>query len=523
MTSRQSEAPATYKVPERSGEALIDPPIEQLPALLAASRSAGWGGAQILGTPLGEFRRAVRQRALALAEPRPHGGPAAGAPLVVMGHQPLFFHPGVWMKFFLLSRLSGDLGVTGLYLIVDTDASGPVTAQIPVRADRLARRVETLVAVPEDVPLEALPPPTEDEWQGFCTRVRGDLATLSSPELSDRFEVFVEGATLAQQRALTLGGFLADARRAYEARSVPPAYGELAVSGLSESPEFRAFALHLLQEPEAFRRYYNASLEEHRRIHRLRSPANPFPNLGEAGGAHETPFWVVRGGRRTDLYAAREGGRLRLRTAAEPIADVPAGAAGIGGLGAAGVRIRPKAITLTMFARLCLGDLFVHGVGGGRYDRVTDAVIRETFGCAPPPYVVATGTLFLPLLEEGESSSDPRALDRRLMDLQHNPERYLGTPSEAQRRLIDEKWTLIRAVEAMRPGPDRRAATRRIREVNSSLAAGLAGEMQQLRAQLAGLDRTSPIRDVAEDRTYPFFLFDPAAVRDLAGAPARTT
>ena len=48
--------------------------------------------------------------------------------------------------------------------------------------------------------------------------------------------------------------------------------------------------------------------------------------------------------------------------------------------------LRPRALTLTLFARLCLGDFFIHGIGGGKYDEVTDAIIRDYFGVEPPAY-----------------------------------------------------------------------------------------------------------------------------------------
>jgi len=181
----------------------------------------------------------------------------------------------------------------------------------------------------------------------------------------------------------------------------------------------------------------------------------------------------------------------------------------------AGVSLRPKAITLTMFARLCLGDLFVHGVGGGRYDRVTDAIAEDLFGCAPTPYVVATATLHLPL--PGEASGDERrGLERLLGDLRHNPDRHLRDVTAAQRGLVDEKWELIRAVETMRPGADRRAATRRIREVNAQLAEAVAGEAARVEARLRSLGEADA-EGVAAYREYPFFLFDPADVAALAG------
>jgi hypothetical protein len=516
VIQRPSLAPGDYKVPERSGEVLIDPPLERLPALLDAGREQNWGRAEILGTALAEFRRQVRDRALSLAAcPAPVD---AASPLVVMGHQPLFFHPGVWFKFFLLTCVQERWGATGLHLVVDTDASGSITAEIPARAGELTRRTEMLLDLPPDVPIEAAPLPTEEVWRAFCARVDGHLATLGSAavEIRANFDAFAASAAQARERGHTCGQFFAGARRIYEARATPPRYAELTVSMLSDTREFTMFALHLLQDPAGFRTRYNASLDEYRRRHRLRSPANPFPNLDQAGDYQEAPFWVVRGGRRQNLFAQRCGERLRLRTPEAPLLDLPAGPAGVALLRAASVRIRPKAVTLTMFARLCLGDLFIHGVGGGRYDRITDAVLAEVFGCAPPPYLVATATLMLPLSGTGTVAEDGRALERRLMDLRHNPERYLAASSEAQRRLVDEKWSLIRAIEQMRPGPERRAATRRIREVNGLLAEGLAGEIHRVQATLATLGRSSAAQDAASYRGYPFFLFDPARVSALA-------
>jgi hypothetical protein len=519
VIERARVAPASYRVPERSGEAWIDPPASALPALLEASRHAAWGRADILGTPLAEFRRAVRARALGMAEPRSwRERLSPDAPLVVMGHQPLFFHPGVWIKFFVLSGVHERFGAGGVYLNCDHDAAWPIAAEVPAAVDGLTRRSETLLDFPDDVPLEAAPLPSEREWGTFCDRVRGHLGTLAAPGISERFETFAAIATQAHAGAATLAGFLAGARRAYEAQSGPPGYLELAVSSLSDTREFNAFALHVMQDPVRFRARYNTSLEEYRRLHRLRSAANPFPNLEEADGFQEAPFWALLEGRRARLFARREGGRLRLTRPPAGSIDLPAGPAGLDAFMASGLRLRPKALTLTMFARLCLGDVFLHGVGGGRYDRVTDAVLTDVCGCAPPPYVVTTATLALPLAGDGVPVEDPRALDRRIMDLRHNPERYLTSPSDAQRRLVDEKWTLIKEIEQMRPGPERRAATHRIREVNAQLAAELADEIRQAEVRRAALDGFSAALDAATYRGYAYFLFDPAAVHALATA-----
>ena len=46
---------------------------------------------------------------------------------------------------------------------------------------------------------------------------------------------------------------------------------------------------------------------------------------------------------------------------------------------------------------LVLGDLFIHGIGGGNYDRVTDTIVERFFGRAPPHFLVLSATLHLPI------------------------------------------------------------------------------------------------------------------------------
>jgi len=497
-----------YAIPERSGETLIVPPPERLPSLVKV-HDPGAGGA-VLGVPLRDFRRRTRERAAKLV-----GAPDADRPFVLMGHQPVFFHPGVWIKYFLLSKVCGINGAAGIHCVVDSDATGAISASVPTGRDGLGRATRTLVPLADDVPLESAAVPPPDAWAGFAAAVRGDLETLGMPDLLDRFAAFAAAEPAVRRSAATLAAYLDGLRRAYEARAGAPRYLDMNVSTLASTPEFEAFALHLLQDPRGLRDAYNGCLDDYRRAHRVRSAANPFPNLVEAGGRTETPFWILHGGRRMDLYASREGGRLVLGSAERPLATIPAGPGGVEMFAGSGVAVRPKALMLTLFTRLCLGDLFIHGVGGGRYDRVTDPLAQRLFTAGLAPYAVATATLHLPLGGERDPARERHTLERRLMDLRHNPDRHLAAAGEAERHLVDEKWRLIREVETMRPGRERRAATQRIRETNALLARTLAPEIARAEAQLAALNAQPPAEDVVEFRGYPFFLFDPNEVAAL--------
>ena len=48
-----------------------------------------------------------------------------------------------------------------------------------------------------------------------------------------------------------------------------------------------------------------------------------------------------------------------------------------------------------MYARLVLSDLFLHGIGGAKYDQLTDLIIARFFGLQPPGFVTLSATVLL--------------------------------------------------------------------------------------------------------------------------------
>src|SRR5262249_28897724 len=100
-------------------------------------------------------------------------------------------------------------------------------------------------------------------------------------------------------------------------------------------------------------------------------------------------------------------------------------------LSARGIRIRTRALITTLAARLLLGDLFVHGIGGAKYDELTDRIICRFFGLAPPGYMVASGTLHLPINGRGPYSNHLQELKQRIRELEFHPERFVaGNPAD---------------------------------------------------------------------------------------------
>lgn len=504
-----------FEIPLRSGEAFCFPPTAQWDGLARDNAAAlQQVTVPLAGVPLAEVRRQARPEVLtaAAAYAKALGFVAAatgeGDPLLVTGHQPSFFHPGIWLKHLLVDRVAHEAGGVGLSVIVDTDTPQEIGVDVPHREGRELRVVhETLLRVGPDVPYEAIDAPSAIEWQGFVNRLRAHLDTVPLPEAMQALQAFAEAAGTPTEET-NFVGFLTAARRRYEGNR---SYGELAASLLSGCQAFKRFAWHVLCDGAQFAAVYNKHLALYRAQHKVRTSAQPFPDLAYDADRQELPFWVRSGRERHPVFVQRRGNTIRLFAGPTHVldADVRTGPDVLHD-----VALRGRALTLTAFSRLCVADFFVHGVGGGRYDRVTDAVIRDYFGIEPPAYAVASATLHLSL-QAFDPTAERQTLQRRLLEIQHNPDRLLTHPTPAQQAQVDEKRALIRALEGgALSRRERRAATQRIREINESLARTLTAELDEVKRQIE-FDRGGEATVAATHREYPFCLFSPRAVDEL--------
>ncbi len=501
------------EIPEHSGEVLLVPTGVDLLGVarhnrqrLAAER------APIAGVPLSGLRALAREEALTLARAYTAAldlGPVAeGDLLLATGHQPVFAHPGIWVKYLLLDRLAAR-GHTGLDVVVDSDAMEETGADLPSHsAAFLERRREALRAAGPEEPYEGQAALTEAEWTDFLRRVDRHVGTVREEAIRRPWETF---RALRPPATAEYAAFLTALRRRYEG---PRRFLDVPVSAIAETPSFRIFFLHIAAHAARFQDIHNTHLDAYRQQQRIRTEAQPFPNLTVEGHRVELPFWAIAGGRRRRLFLdvrrqvlviAREGGTEQF-----PLPGDAAAAA------FARLRLRPRALALTLFLRLLVTDFFIHGVSGGRYDRVTDAVIADFFAVAPPLYAVASATLHLPLAESADPEAARQSLQRMIQEARHNPERLLTDPTAAQRLLIEEKWQWIRRLEAPElTRRERRTATAAIRALNQRLRAALNERVTALEAALAALDEHRGPTDAAVYRGYPYFLHRLDAVEEL--------
>ena len=293
---------------------------------------------------------------------------------------------------------------------------------------------------------------------------------------------------------------------------------EVPLSHLCAGASFLHFTRAILANLPAFAATYNDCVRAYRKRHDIRSRNHPVPDLARDGDWHEAPFWAWRAGshRRGRLFARVQGDRLHLRAGNEDWGEWPAGGsvAAWRELEHTGRKLRTRALTTTLFARLILADLFIHGIGGGKYDELTDEIVRCHFRLPPPAFLVLTGTLRLPLPRFPATPDDLRRAERSVRDVYWNPQRHLpagSTANAAVRSIVEERrgWESSAAVAH----PERRDRYTRLREYARQLRPFVADD---LRESLRHRDRVA--REVAANavlarRDFAFCLFPEATIK----------
>ncbi|MBW3541486.1 MAG: hypothetical protein KY476_14560 [Planctomycetes bacterium] len=469
--------------------------------------------------------------------PLAKGGPGGVDPsdscLIVTGHQPSLFHPGVWAKNAAVAVLSQRCGGPSLNLVIDNDLCTESRIRVP-GGTRDEPRFDTL---PFDAPRRPQPWEQARVLDAEVFAAFGEFAVEAMrpwnvhPIAAEIWPAAVESIG----RQPLLRDALTAARRRMELRWFENL--ELPLSTLCNLEPARWFVAHLLAHLPRFRQIHNAVLADYRFTNGIRSRTHPVPDLGRDGEWLEAPFWVWResdafqtvdhkGGRRR-LFAKRLPQGVELSADGQTLCTLPLAPDGdaccaveaLRELAERGWRLRPRALTTTLLARLCLADLFVHGIGGAKYDEITDRIVEQFFQLAAPRFLTLSATLHLPLAERfSDTPEDARRLRAQLRDLNHNPDRHLSPHDGETRELIAEKRRLIAAQQAAqqpalsrRERRGRRHENRRrylaLRDVNERLAPRTSELEWRLTDELRGVTARLEANRLFTDREWSYCLY----------------
>ena len=472
------------------------------------------------------------------------------ATLFQTGHAPVLYTPGVWIKNHIVNRLANVHNGIGINVVMDNDIpKDSFFMSSGINSDKHKLEKSNVKGASGKLPYEELSVPLSSNGD-INSNVDNDFAKMVFSDVTERCSMFLDDTEkhLLLNRFMELitassvskdnpGERLTYARRIFE-KGFNLNNLEIPVSKVCETDGFYVFFLGIVKEYQRFCHIYNQQLERYRKENKIRSTANPLPNLRIDGCFAELPFWGWKAnGSRQKLYAGkRDDGYVDLLTDPLPISDACNGditdlvtlcklslhdntknIVELRELLLNGFKIRPKAVTNTMFSRLFFSDVFVHGVGGAKYDIITDGIIKDFFGVVPPEYIAASATLYPPYKRFDVKDDDLVRLQNEIKKIRNNPDKYI--PNEVlnesvTKELISEKMELIGNVT----GGDKSDAKRRflrIKEINMLLNDKIKHLFEEKELEISSIKDQLMHNDVVNKRDHPIFVYPEEFIKDF--------
>lgn len=527
--------PERIITPRLHGTVLFEPPAATLAATLAAKPVAA---TMALTSP--DYRSQARQDLLACITQHAQAIGATAPekeiltrPWILTGHQVEFYHAGVWAKVIAADYLAQLANAVAIDLLVDHDVLAHTGMEVPVMENgHLAKRLISWDDDPPDTAAEFIAAPTPPQRKRWMQAIHSTTLVKS-----DAWKDF--SARLAAGTAPDYVTWMSKARFDFEA-ALGIHVWHAPCSRLCQKPAWLAFVAAWIAHAEEWTAEYNAALHRYRSAHHIRNAAQPMPDLAVSSQQLELPFWIYgRGQPRSRLMMAR-GPAPSLVTPAGPVAlpamhnaDWLQQAQALGQrLAEHGLAIRPRALTLTMFARLALADVFIHGIGGAIYDQITDQLMESFFRVVPPYGCVSAGWL-LDLPGRDEKPASISALRWQHHHLRHNPQLALPstlTPDAAVAGLLDARRKKIRNIEnslqadrhvgrRCRNGAvDRRHWFRELHQLNAQLRLHTQPTLDRIDRQLTDLYLHAGEITAANWREYFFALHPISSLQALIAA-----
>ena len=273
-------------------------------------------------------------------------------------HQLQFFHPGIGIRFHLVDLVQRE---EKCIVFMDTDRT-----DIRVRVPWVGLPPKVFDFVVSEKPLYTFSSLDSGHVHRFFEEVACELEKGFGDTDCDQMHEYQRFSRifLRQDPSLPLRERLADAFISFNGMKTRHIF----LSDLLADEEYSEFIRRIFIESERFRTVYNQSIDLFSDLFRFRFKNYPFPKLREG----ELPFWIIRDHR-----------RHQLSTNSVDLSDVRR------------YNTVPKASPLTLFLRLHVAGIFMHGVGGANYEWINDQILERFYHVHPSPFFVMSATFHL--------------------------------------------------------------------------------------------------------------------------------
>lgn len=489
---------------------LIEPAAPRLYAAFDTHRRRTWNDVRVLDTTVGAVRATLRDQV------------GLRGPVIASGHQAEFFHAGVFAKLIAADALASQYDGQAVFLTVDSDPPRQDHIVLPQITSNGLRRIDVeLPACDLLRPYEMQPVMPREHWLQFFAR------TAAMHDYYDRslLPAFARGWLAVSERSVDYCDALAGGHAAAcTALGLAPLH-EIRLSKLCQTSAWRTFVAQMLLTAREMAAGYNAAQADYRQQHRVRTAGRPVPPLRVSPEWTELPLWAIGPDEpRRRLYVREGDGTIELRTDHDELGTwtrtalrQAANHADPWPLERKGWSLRPRALVLSAFVRLYLADLFIHGIGGAKYDELTEAWINRWLGIEPMPLACVSATVRLPLPYDRVTLDELRNARRASRDLRYNPQRHLKNPPKelVQRRIKLARKSDELAANKPKDHTAREEVFREIRRVSAEILATDPWCVARYDQRVESLERRWELAQVALDREYFYALHTQTALVEL--------
>ncbi|MEZ6093610.1 MAG: hypothetical protein R3C03_05165 [Pirellulaceae bacterium] len=515
------------RAPIRSGECLVLPTsCHSVVETIACNRATLDGAETFLDSePLSEWRKRSRTSLIEMAqayssqylascqiEAIEAGLDFESAPLVMAGHQPTLFHPGVWFKNFYLSEVSQKAAGLAINLIVDNDLA-PASAVLVPKIDNDQAWFQSIAfdRPGPAVSFEERPVVDVNFFRTFPERLKSVFPSGSRLLVDDLWKYAGN-----VQSSEPLGNVVARMRHRLECdfglRTL-----ELPLSHVCRLPAFSAFVKCLIERAGEFSSIYNESLDQFRQLNGIRSISHPVPDLVSENGWFELPFWIWSKSHpsRSRLFVRIQGETATIGNLSTINLDVNLQQfhEQFETFRAQGIAIRPKALMTTAFARMLLSDYFIHGIGGAKYDELTDVILERFFGISAPRFGTATATIRLHDVSPSGLSNDLRDARAMLRAMRYHPEQFVDRTDSVLAEAVIRKEAIVEDIHQQGTSLERH---QKIAAANAVLVNALDLGIVSQEKSICNLERELAQSRVLGSREVSIACFQPKLLDELS-------
>jgi hypothetical protein len=396
--------------------------------------------------------------------------------LIVNGHQVEFFHPGILSKEIIAHKIAKNTDGTPLSIILDHDHKDiNFTYPYIYYQDNEPRIKKNIFLLAKESKINHnIENSVKEGFANLLDNIKDNLSGFYQAEPQSNFQ---ENLLILKKNLTSPGSYIDyiinSRKKSLQKKHVLTNF--LKVSEIASMNGWKEFCKLITSDMKKFREVYNNALQYYRKTHHIKNHAQPVPDLHD----DELPFWVANN---TDTRIKAKGNDAQKN-------------------------LLPRAITLSIFLRLFVSDIFIHGNGGGRYDLVTNKIIWNFFHVRPSDFIVKTATLHLPFFDTANFDKirlikSFREWSIMYRNFLYHPEKFPGTDINLLHErfaLIEEFKTSLRYKKIIHKKLEENRLS--IITAMEALRSSLLDDREQIKKYI--VDKSTLI-----DRTFPYFFYD---------------